>query len=83
MAPDGLFKSARTTERPGRWFAKENVSRTVSLVSDTLLFLTPKGVADCFKDVASSVLVGRYADFASLSAHRLASCMHDLGDTKQ
>lgn len=28
----------------------------------------PNGVTDCFKDIASSVLVGRYADFASLSA---------------
>ena len=52
-------------------------------MSETLLILTPKGVTDCFKDMASSVLVGRYADFASLSAHRLASCMHEFGDTKQ
>jgi hypothetical protein len=54
-------------------------------VSKTLLILTPKGVTDCFKDMASSVLVGLHADFASPSAeivHAAASCMHDLRDTK-
>jgi hypothetical protein len=60
--------------------------RDVSVrVSKTLLLLTPKGVTDCFKDMASSVLVGLHADFASLSAeivHAVASCMHDLRDTK-
>jgi len=56
---------------------------TIGLVSNTLLFLTPNGVTDCFKGKAFSVLVGRYADFASLPAHRVASCMHDFRDTKQ
>ena len=82
QTPDGFF--LRAHEQQG---AQDDESiglrdEDVSVwTPGTLLFLMLNGVTDCFRDIASSVLVGRYADFASLSAeivHGVASCMHDL-----